>query len=63
MRPVPQYLHRRNATMAQSDWLHHDVEIAQRATVSITVGLVFVAFVMLALGAAIFDIGKWLAAW
>ena len=49
--------------MAQTGRVHHEVELAQRATVSITVGLVLVAFVLLALGAAIFDIGKWLAAW
>jgi hypothetical protein len=49
--------------MAQSDRLHHQVEVAERATVGITVGLVFVAFVLLALGAAVFDIGKWVAAW
>jgi hypothetical protein len=49
--------------MAQSDWLHHDVEIAQRATVNVTVGLVLVTFVLLALGSAVFDIGRWLAAW
>ena len=49
--------------MAQSGRLHHEVEVAQRATVSITVGLVLVAFVALAVGAAIFDIGKWLTAW
>ncbi|MBV8838087.1 MAG: hypothetical protein JO000_16255 [Alphaproteobacteria bacterium] len=49
--------------MAQSDRLHHEVEVAQRATVSFTVGLVLVAFVALAVGAAVFDIGKWLTAW
>jgi hypothetical protein len=49
--------------MAQSDRLHHQVEVAERATVSITVGLVLVAFVLLAVGATVFDIGKWLAAW
>ena len=49
--------------MAQSGRLHHQVEIAERATVGITVGLVFVAFMLLALGAAVFDIGKWVAAW
>ena len=49
--------------MAQSDRLHHDVEVAQRATVGITVGLVFVAFVALAVGSAVFDIGQWLTAW
>ena len=49
--------------MALGNRLHHDVEIAQRATVSITVGLVLVAFVLLALGAAVFDIGQWFTAW
>jgi hypothetical protein len=49
--------------MAQTGRVHHEVEVAQRATVSVTVGLVLVAFVLLALGAAVFDIGKWLAAW
>jgi hypothetical protein len=49
--------------MAQTGRLHHDVEIAQRATVSVTVGLVLAAFVLLAIGAAVFDIGRWLAAW
>jgi hypothetical protein len=52
-----------NTTMAQTGRLQHDVEVAQRATVGVTVGLVFVAFVLLALGAAVFDIGKWLSAW
>ena len=49
--------------MAHTGKLHHDVEVAQRATVGVTVGLVLVAFVLLAVGAAVFDIGKWLAAW
>jgi hypothetical protein len=49
--------------MAQSDRLHHDVQVAQRATASVTAGLVLAAFVLLAVGAAVFDIGKWLAAW
>jgi len=52
--------------MAQSDLLHHlrhDVEVVERATVSVSVGLVLAAFVLLAVGAAVFDIGKWLAAW
>ena len=49
--------------MAQSDRLHHDIEIAERAMVGIAVGLVLVTFVVLALGATVFDIGKWLAAW
>jgi hypothetical protein len=49
--------------MAQTGRLHHDVEVAQRASVSVIIGLVFAAFVLLAIGAAVFDIGKWLAAW
>ncbi len=49
--------------MAQSSRLHHEVEVAQRATVGVTVGLVIVAFVVLAVGAAVFDIGRWLTAW
>jgi len=49
--------------MGQTGRLQHDVEVAQRATVGVTVGLVLASFVLLALGAAIFDIGKWLAAW
>ena len=43
--------------------LHHDVEVAQRATLGIIVGLVIAAFVALAAGAAIYDIGKGLAIW
>ena len=49
--------------MAQSGRLHHQVEVAERATVGFTVGLVLVGFVLLAIGATVFDIGKWLAAW
>jgi hypothetical protein len=43
--------------------LHHDVEIAQRATLGIVVGLVIAAFVTLAAGAAVYDIGKALTFW
>jgi hypothetical protein len=43
--------------------LHHDVEVAQRATLGIVVGLVIAAFVALAAGAAIYDIGKALTFW
>ncbi len=49
--------------MAQSSRLHHDVEVAQRATVSVVVGTVFGAFVLLATGAAVYDVGKWLTIW
>jgi hypothetical protein len=52
-----------DTTMAQTGRLQHDVEVAQRATVGVTVGLVLAGFVLLAIGATVFDIGKWLAAW
>jgi hypothetical protein len=43
--------------------VQHDVEVAQRATLGIVVGLVIAAFVALAAGAAIYDIGKALTFW
>jgi len=43
--------------------VQHDVEVAQRATLGIVVGLVIAAFVTLAAGAAIYDIGKALTLW
>ena len=49
--------------MAQTGRLHHDVEVAQRATLTLLVGLVLAAFVLLATGAAVYDIGKWIALW
>jgi len=54
---------RRDMTMALSDRLHHDVEIAERASVAVAIGLVLTAFLALAVGAAVYDIGKWLAVW
>jgi hypothetical protein len=49
--------------MAQTSRLHHDVEVAQRATLALLVGLVLSAFLLLAAGAAVYDIGKWVSAW
>ena len=43
--------------------LQHDVEVAQRTTFGLIVGLVIVAFVALAAGAAVYDIGKALSIW
>ena len=48
--------------------LHHDVEVddvevTQRARLGIVVGLVIAAFVALAAGATIYDIGKALTIW
>ena len=45
------------------DRLHHEIEVAERATVSLLVGLVLLAFVVLAAAATVYDVGKWLAIW
>ena len=49
--------------MAQIGRLHHDVEFAQRATLALSADLVLAAFVALAAGVTIYDVGKWLALW
>jgi hypothetical protein len=49
--------------MGETSRLQHEVEIAQRATLAVPFGLVLAAFVSLAAGAAIYDIGKWLTLW
>ena len=49
--------------MAETSRLHHDVEIAQRATLALSADLVLAAFVALAAGVTIYDVGKWLAIW
>jgi len=49
--------------MAQTNRLHHDREVAQRATLGLTTALVLAGFIVLALGAAIYDIGDWLGLW
>ena len=43
--------------------LHHDVAVARRVTLSLSVGLVIAAFVLLAAAATIYDIGSWLTIW
>jgi hypothetical protein len=50
-------------TMGETSRPRHDVEIAQRATLALPFGLVLAAFVLLAAGAAVYDIGKWLTLW
>ena len=50
-------------TAMATNRLHHDVEVAQRATLGLVVGLVIAAFVALGAGAAIYDIGKALTIW
>ena len=49
--------------MAETSRLHHDVEIAQRATLALSADLVLAAFVALAAGVTIYDVGKWLTIW
>ena len=45
------------------DRLHHDIEIAERATGAFAFGVVVAAFIAVAAGTAIYDIGKWLSIW
>lgn len=47
-------------TMAR---LQHDLEVAERATGAFAFGVVIAAFIAVSIGAAIYDIGKWLALW
>ena len=49
--------------MAQTSRLHHDVEVAQRATLALLADLVLAAFVVLAAGVTVYDVGKWLTIW
>jgi hypothetical protein len=49
--------------MAQISRLQHDLEIGQRATLTLLGDLVLVAFLVLALGTTVYDVGKWLSVW
>jgi hypothetical protein len=49
--------------MAKISRLHHDIDLAQRATAALPVGLVLAVFLLLAVGVTIYDLGKWLAIW
>jgi hypothetical protein len=49
--------------MSQTNRLHHDVEIAQRVTLALLADFVLAAFLMLALGVTVYDVGKWLSIW
>ena len=49
--------------MARPGRLHHDLEVAQRATLALPVGLVLAVFLLLAVGVTFYDLGKWLAIW
>jgi hypothetical protein len=45
------------------DRLHHDIEVAERATGAAAFGIIIAAFVLIAAGTAVYDIGKWLSIW
>ena len=49
--------------MVHTSRLQHDLDVAQRATLGLMTGLIVTAFLALAFGAAIYDIGVWLAIW
>ena len=49
--------------MGNTSRLHHDAEVAQRATMALAVGLVIAAFVLLATAATVYDVGHWLTVW
>jgi hypothetical protein len=49
--------------MARTSRLDHEPGAAQRGAVMLLVGLVIAAFVFLAAGATVYDVGKWLAIW
>ena len=43
--------------------LMHDVEVVGRGGMTALIGIVLAAFLVLAAGATVYDIGKWLGAW
>ena len=49
--------------MVQSSRLQHDLEVGQRATLALLGDLVLVAFLLLALGTTVYDVGKWISIW
>jgi len=49
--------------MVQTSRLQHDAELAQRVTLALLGDLVLVAFLVLALGVTVYDVGKWLSIW
>jgi hypothetical protein len=48
--------------MAQTR-LQHDVELIQRGAAAVLAGIVLVAFLVLSVAVAVYDVGKWLAVW
>jgi hypothetical protein len=49
--------------MVRTSRLQHDHGIGQRATLALPADLVLVAFLVLALGTTVYDVGKWLSVW
>ena len=43
--------------------LMHDVGAVGRGGATAVIGIVLAAFVTLAVGATVYDVGKWLSAW
>jgi hypothetical protein len=43
--------------------LHHDIEVAERATGAFAFAVIIAAFVAVAAGAAVYDVGKWFTLW
>jgi hypothetical protein len=52
----------RRHIMAHTNKLH-DAETVGRGTLAVLIGLGLAAFLILALGATVYDVGRWLAAW
>jgi hypothetical protein len=46
-----------------SERLQHDIEVAERATAAFAFGVIIAAFVAVAAGAAVYDVGRWFAIW
>ena len=49
--------------MLQTSRLQHGLEVGQRVTLTLLADLVLAAFLMLAIGATVYDVGKWLSIW
>jgi len=43
--------------------LQHDLEIGQRVTLALLGDFVLAAFLALALGTTVYDVGKWFSLW
>ena len=52
-----------NGSFPRRHDLMHDVEVVGRGGATAVIGIVLAAFVTLAVGATVYDIGKWLGAW